>query len=100
MPVDFKYSTSNPHKNHLYQLLGYAIILEDLFNCTVNKGFVYLIPNEDAFIFDLSNDLKLETKEIIQKIRQMISSQQMPQPAELKNKCLDCEYRNFCGDIF
>jgi len=99
-PVDFKYTTSQPQKNHLYQLLGYAIILEEMYNCHVKKGFIYLIPKEDAVIFDLTDDLKTKAKNLLEEIRNMISSQQLPLPVESKNKCLDCEYRNFCGDIF
>lgn len=99
-PVDFKYTTSQPHKNHIYQLAGYAIILEDLYNCIVDKGFIYLIPKEVAVIFDLTNDLKTKTKILLGEIRKMLSLQLIPAPAELKNKCFDCEYRNFCGDIF
>ncbi|MCL4476845.1 MAG: CRISPR-associated protein Cas4 [Nitrospirae bacterium] len=99
-PVDFKYTTSKPHKNHLYQLLGYAIILEDIFNFPVDRGFIYLIPQEDAVVFDLTDDLKTYTKNLLEEIRNMVSSQQLPPPVESKNKCLDCEFLNFCGDVF
>lgn len=98
-PVDFKYTTSNPHKNHLYQLLGYAIILEDIYRCRVDKGFVYLIPKEDAVVFDLSDDLKDDTKNLLSEMRNMIHCQQIPPPVNSPTKCLDCEYRNFCGDV-
>ncbi|PIV44289.1 MAG: CRISPR-associated protein Cas4 [Nitrospirae bacterium CG02_land_8_20_14_3_00_44_33] len=99
-PVDFKYTASQPHENHLYQILGYAIILEDIYNCRVDRGFIYLIPKEDAVVFNLTDELKVKAKNMLGDIREMISLQQMPPPAKSKNKCLDCEYRNFCGDIF
>ncbi|MBI3398594.1 MAG: CRISPR-associated protein Cas4 [Deltaproteobacteria bacterium] len=99
-PVDFKYTASQPHKNHLYQLLGYAIILEDIYHCSVDKGFIYLIPKEDAVVFDLTGELKEETKNMLDNIRNMIHCQQIPPPVKLQAKCLDCEYRNFCGDVF
>ena len=98
-PVDFKYTTSQPHKNHLYQLLGYAIILEDVYNRNVDKGFVYLIPKEDAVVFDLTGKVKEETKNLLDDIRNMIHCQQIPPPVNSPTKCLDCEYRNFCGDV-
>lgn len=98
-PVDFKHTTSNLHKNHLYQLLGYAIILEDAYNCNVDKGFVYLIPKEGAVVFDLTGELKEETKNMLDNIRNMIHCQQIPPPVKLQAKCLDCEYHNFCGDV-
>ncbi|MBI4847575.1 MAG: CRISPR-associated protein Cas4 [Nitrospirae bacterium] len=99
-PVDFKFTTSQPHKNHLYQLLGYAIILEDLYNCNVAKGFVYLVPKEDAVVFDLTDESKKEAGTMLNEIRYIISSQQIPPAVPSRNKCTDCEYRNFCGDVF
>ncbi|GAB4408499.1 MAG: CRISPR-associated protein Cas4 [Thermodesulfovibrionales bacterium] len=99
-PVDFKYTTAQPRKNHLYQLLGYAIILEDIYDCQVDRGFIYLIPKEDAVVFNLNDDLKDKVKNLLNEIRDMIASQQISEPAHSINKCLDCEYRNFCGDIF
>lgn len=99
-PVDFKYTTAHPQKNHLYQLLGYAIILEDIHKCHVDKGFVYLIPKEDAVVFNLTSDLKIEAKIMLGEIRKMIASQQVPSPTDFRSKCLDCEFRNYCGDIF
>lgn len=98
-PVDFKYTASQPYENHLYQLLGYAIILEDVYNCAVQRGFIYLIPKEDAIAFDLTNDLKAKIKNTLEEIRIMILSQQIPPPIKSKAKCCDCEYRNFCSDI-
>ena len=99
-PVDFKHTTSQPHKNHIYQLLGYALILEDVYKCRVTKGFVYLIPKEDAIIFNLTDDLKTEASTLLSEIRNMIVTQQIPPPVKSKNKCIDCEYQNFCGDVF
>lgn len=40
-PVDFKYTKGRPYKNHIYQLCGYALILEDIYGRNVNHGFVY-----------------------------------------------------------
>ncbi len=99
-PVDFKYTTSQPHKNHIYQLLGYALILEDVYKCRVRKGFVYLIPKEDAVVFNLTDNLKKEARSLLEEMRKMISDQQIPPPVKSKNKCIDCEYHNFCGDVF
>ena len=62
MQLDYTYSITESIKNHLYQLLGYAIILEDVYNRNVDKGFVYLIPKEDAVVFDLTGKVKEETK--------------------------------------
>lgn len=99
-PVDFKFTERGPHQNHIYQLCGYAIILEDIYACRVNKGFVYLIPQEDAVEFDVTDDLKADTVELFKKIREMVASERMPDATDEREKCTDCEYKNYCGDVF
>ena len=99
-PVDFKMTTGRPHKNHIAQLCGYALLVEDCYNRAVTKGFVYLIPKNDAVVFDLTEERKAEAGAIIGEIRQMIEKEQMPPPTPVRNRCTDCEYRNYCGDIF
>jgi CRISPR-associated exonuclease Cas4 len=99
-PVDFKLTTGRPHKNHIAQLCAYALLLQDCYQREVTKGFVYLIPNNDAVVFDLTADRKAETQGMIGEIRRMIEREQMPPPTSVRNRCTDCEYRNYCGDIF
>ena len=99
-PVDFKLTTGRPHKNHIAQLCAYALLLQDCYQREVTKGFVYLIPSNDAVVFDLTEDRKAETEDIIAEIRRMIEKEQMPPPTPVRNRCTDCEYRNYCGDIF
>lgn len=98
-PVDFKYSTGPPQKNHRYQLGGYALLVEEKFGVEVNQGFVYLIPQKDITVFSLTEELKSDILSTLDEIRTMIKKEQMPQAARLRNKCLDCEFRNYCGDV-
>lgn len=99
-PVDFKWTAGSPHRNHIFQLCGYALLLEDCYRRDVNKGFVYLIPKNDAVVFDLTMELKAETFKVLDAIRSMVERERMPPPTPARNRCMDCEYRNFCGDIF
>jgi CRISPR-associated exonuclease Cas4 len=99
-PVDFKFTTGRPHRNYKYQLCGYALLLEERYARKVDKGFVYLIPKNDAVVVDLTPELKEQTSKVLGEIRSMIGSEKMPPPTPVRNRCTDCEYRNFCGDIF
>ncbi len=99
IPVDFKHTSGRPGKNHLYQLAGYALLVEETFGITVDKGFIYLIPVRNAVVFHISEKLKEDTKQRIAEIEKIIESEVMPSPAS-KGKCYDCEYLNFCRDIF
>jgi CRISPR-associated exonuclease Cas4 len=66
----------------------------------VRKGFVYLIPHNDAVVFDLTEERKREADELIGQIREMVEREQMPPPTAVRNRCADCEFRNYCNDIF
>ena len=76
--MDFKWTTGRPHRNHIFQLCGYALLLEDHFQQPVTKGFVYLIPVSDAVVFDLTPDLKDQTRTMLSEIRRMIEKEEMP----------------------
>jgi CRISPR-associated exonuclease Cas4 len=99
-PVDFKLTTGPPRRNHLAQLCGYALLLEDAYRREVSKGFVYLIPKSDAVVFELTAERKAETQRTIDEMRRMIAKEQMPPPTPVRNRCADCEYRNYCADIY
>ncbi|HXG53735.1 MAG TPA: CRISPR-associated protein Cas4 [candidate division Zixibacteria bacterium] len=99
-PVDFKWTTGKPHRNHVFQLCAYALLLEDRFRRPVTKGFVYLIPADDAVVMNLTEDLKERTRTLLGEMRRMIVTEEMPPPTPVRNRCVDCEYRNFCGDVF
>jgi len=43
-PVDFKYTRGRPHRNHIVQLTGYALLVEENFHTHVETGFIYLAP--------------------------------------------------------
>jgi CRISPR-associated exonuclease Cas4 len=98
-PVDFKMTTGQPHSNHIMQLCAYARLLEDCYGREVRKGFVYLIPKSDAVVFDLSEERKQRADELLGEIRKMIEKEQMPPPTDVRNRCADCEFRNYCGDV-
>jgi CRISPR-associated exonuclease Cas4 len=99
-PVDFKYSNGYPNKNHHYQLGGYALLIEEKFGELVKKGFIYLIPRNDVVVLPLTERLKGDILKTLDEIRSMIIKEIMPAPVFCRNRCLDCEFRNYCGDVF
>jgi len=99
-PVDFKFTRGRPYKNHLYQLGGYSLLLEDGWNKPAEKGFVYLIPQKDAVVFDLPRELKNDCLSALDEIRSMITQERFPEPPSHRARCVDCEYQNYCRDIW
>ncbi len=99
-PVDFKETTGPARSNHILQLCGYALLVEEVYRCPVPRGFIYLIPGNRVESVELTDGLKSETLGTLGLIREMIVSQRVPEATELRARCTDCEYRNYCGDVF
>ncbi|WP_447977326.1 CRISPR-associated protein Cas4 [Candidatus Nitrospira bockiana] len=98
-PVDFKQSTGPARANHVQQLCGYALLVEDTHQCRVTQGFIYLIPGNRIEPIEITDQLKAQTLLALDNIREMILSQRVPSPTSLRTRCTECEYRNYCGDV-
>ena len=98
-PLEIKFS----EKPEIYigQLAAYALLLEQRCNSDINKGYFY-------YSYGFKNTLKevvisvsdksavLEKAEVI---RKSLSLAERPKPTDNPNKCIHCEFRNFCNDV-
>jgi CRISPR-associated exonuclease Cas4 len=85
--------------NHLVQLAAYSLLVEEAFNLSVKRGFIYLMKLrrfEEIAIDATLRGVVLETLHNIEHIRLY---EYMPPPVAEKNKCISCEFRRFCNDI-
>jgi CRISPR-associated exonuclease Cas4 len=99
-PVDFKYTTGRPHRNHLMQLAGYALLLAERFSRRVPSGFIFLIPEDVTLRFSMTDTLLSECRAALSAMQAMIAREEFPPPTTVRARCTDCEYRNFCADVF
>lgn len=99
-PVDFKYTEGRPRRNHFLQLAAYALLVEERYRVTVERGFLYLIPSKDVVEVEITDALKQEVVEAIQRIREMVRREALPPPTPVRARCTDCEYQNYCADIW
>lgn len=99
-PVDFKYTRGRPHRNHLFQLAGYAMLVEETFRTEVETGFIYLAPIQEVIAINLTSELRGQTLSRLAEIRAMIREGILPPPTPVRGRCEECEFRNYCGDIF
>ncbi|CCO07703.1 CRISPR-associated protein Cas4 [Desulforamulus hydrothermalis] len=98
-PVEFKYTRGGPSLNHKYQLMAYAMLLEDTYNKPVRYGFLHLHPEGNILPVEITPNGRLFIKDIMEKIRTLVSQERMPSPTYGRARCVDCEYRNFCNDV-
>ena len=98
-PVDFKMSEQHVHDNHITQLCGYALLVEEKFQRSVECGFIFLVPREEIVRIDLTAERKMATRDALAQMRRSIQSQAIPNPTDVRARCDECEYRNYCSDI-
>ena len=98
-PIDFKFSEQQVYPNHVMQLSAYGLLLEDRFGRDVTKGFIFLIPNEEIVLVELTEERKQSARECLENIRASIQTERMPEPTEARARCDECEFRNYCGDV-
>jgi len=99
-PVDFKYTTGRPHHNHLLQLAGYSLLTAEYFSKPVPAAFIFIISDDVTFRFAMTDDLLDEAHGALVAMHRMIAQETFPDPTPVRARCADCEYRNFCADIF
>ena len=88
------------HQNHITQLCGYALLVEERFHRPVSRGFIFLVPREEIVPIELTTERKIATREALAQIRRSIELQVTPNPTHVRARCDECEYRNYCSDIF
>src|SRR5207253_9119038 len=99
-PVDFKYTTGRPHRNHLFQLAGYSLLAAEHFSKPVPAGFIFIITDDLTFRFPMTERLLSEARSALTTLHNMIEHEAFPEPTPVRARCMDCEYRNFCADVF
>lgn len=99
-PVDFKETAGPGRTNHRMQLCGYAMLVEEAYGCRVSEGFLYLIPGDRIERVAITDALRAQTQETMDAIRRMIVTQRLPEATNVRARCTDCEYRNYCGDVW
>lgn len=99
IPVEFKNTSTSPGLNHKYQLTAYALLTEERWEKPIRRGFVYLIPNKRAVEIEITPSMRLFVLGVLEDIRAMLMSERMPAATRQTGRCVDCEFKNYCGDV-
>lgn len=100
IPVDYKLSRHGEARHFHQQLAAYAELIEENWQIAVRRGFLYLLPERRAEEVKLTSRLRVGLRGQVVQMRQMIASQAMPEPTTAKARCINCEFRRFCNDLF
>jgi CRISPR-associated exonuclease Cas4 len=98
--VDFKLTSGEVGENHRMQLAGYATLVEAVLGLPVQQAFLFRIPDNRVFPVPITGELKERVRGAIGAIRRMLETEELPEPTAVRARCVECEYVNYCADVW
>lgn len=97
--VEYKHSELKAGPHFKLQIAAYALMIEESWQIPVRRGFLYSIPLRKAEEIVITTALRKKVPTVIQAIKQLMDSEQMPEPTKAQKRCPTCEFRRFCNDV-
>ncbi len=98
-PVEFKVTSGEPAVGHKYQLVAYAMLVEECMRVTVRHGFLVLVPGRRIVEVPIMPGARLHVKRLLGAVRRLVEAGRLPAATRVRGRCTDCEYRNYCLDV-
>jgi CRISPR-associated exonuclease Cas4 len=99
-PVDFKDTEGGVRYNHRVQLAAYALIVEENLALPVPIAFIYLVPSRQLVKVPVGTKEREAVRRAVAAMRRVIEQEDMPEPTPARARCVACEFRNYCADIW
>ena len=100
MPVEYKNMNSDNGKvcmDHKYQLVAYALLMEENYDTVVKRGFVDYIPESLIVQFGITAEMKTHVKRVLGHIKRIIRDEELPPVRVAKYKCVGgCGHKQVC----
>jgi CRISPR-associated exonuclease Cas4 len=100
IPVEYKNMNSDKGRmcmDHKYQLVGYALLIEENFETLVRRGFVNYIPEALILQLEITPTMKSYVKRVLGHIRRIIRDEELPPVRVAKQKCAGgCGHKQVC----
>jgi CRISPR-associated exonuclease Cas4 len=99
IPVDYKLS-AQAGQHFKVQLACYGLMLEEHTGLRAPCGFLYLIPERRAEKVLLTKALRERALSQLREMRAIVEAEVVPEATDSRNRCVNCEFRLFCNDVF
>jgi CRISPR-associated exonuclease Cas4 len=98
--VDFKLTSGEPGQNHRLQLAGYSLLAEAATGLPTRRAFLYRIPDNRIFPEPIPEQLRRAVTTAVAEIRQTCDAQWCPDATAVRGRCVECEFANYCADVW
>lgn len=99
IPADMKWS--NPEygiaqKQHRMQIATYSLLIEEAYKTVVKRAVMYYLRAGKTVIVPVTDSLKNQVREAIDKIYEMIENEAEPRVRISLKRCINCSYMSYC----
>jgi CRISPR-associated exonuclease Cas4 len=98
-PVEFKHTVQRLNMNAKYQLVAYAMMVEECMSKSVECGFIYRILKQNVTVIPISRAMREKVLYALEDMRVMIAQERLAEPPRQRGKCVECEFRRYCRDV-
>lgn len=98
-PFDYKFAKApkKPYRNQVIQSVLYGLLIEEQFECQVNRGYVcYTRDNHKVVEIPFTDRLKKQALETVAEVIATIQQGFLPKATNYASRCVDCCYKNIC----
>ena len=98
-PVDFKFVPYKDYifRSHKIQILCYCMLIEEIYQTEVKNGYIiYVRKGSQQVIVPYTRKAKEDIIKNINNVLTIIQKESIPRVTKVKNRCIDCTYKNIC----
>lgn len=99
VPVDYKLSELAAEHFRL-QLACYGLLVEEEMELPAPYGFIYLMPERRAQKVLITARDRERIRAALGEMREIVEAERMPAMTTRPARCVNCEFRRFCNDVF
>ncbi|MCW3995985.1 MAG: CRISPR-associated protein Cas4 [Candidatus Bathyarchaeota archaeon] len=100
IPVEYKNMNSDGGRvcmDHKYQLVAYALLIEECFGTIVKQGIVNYLPEGQILQFEITPTMKTHIKRVLGHIKRIIQTEELPPIRVAAYKCQGgCGHKQTC----
>jgi len=101
VPIELKTGSApkeDAWPNHKIQIAAYAMLLEEKYNTEIKEGFVHYLDINEKRHIPINIFLKDEINQLIDKVKTLLESREIPDFCNNQNKCSACGLKETCFD--
>ncbi len=98
--IDFKLTSGEPAAGHYLQVSAYSMLVEECLGWRTGNAFLFRLPDSKLFGFRIEDEHREQVRRTARELRVMLNEDRFPAATEHRGRCTDCEYKNFCGDVW